>query len=82
MLFYTLDRYLRIMLVLVTLLGGLLYSALLYVPQVSRQHERNPPVTFICGPQGAQVVQDQCEEVACYNWPSGNVSIVSCYVLK
>lgn len=69
------GRCMRAMLVLVTLLGAFFYAALLYVPQVSRQHERNPPVSFLCSPDGAVVMQDQCQEVPCYNWPSDNVSI-------
>lgn len=68
------GRYMRLMLVVVTLLGGVFYTALLYVPQVSRLHERNPAVSFLCSPEGSVVMQDQCQELPCYNWPSDNVS--------
>ncbi|XP_054267611.1 uncharacterized protein LOC128989669 [Macrosteles quadrilineatus] len=66
------GRYMRSMLVVVTLLGGVFYTALLYVPQVSRLHERNPAVSFLCSPEGSVVMQDQCQELPCYNWPSDN----------
>uniref|UniRef100_A0A1B6MRW6 Major facilitator superfamily associated domain-containing protein n=2 Tax=Graphocephala atropunctata TaxID=36148 RepID=A0A1B6MRW6_9HEMI len=66
------GRYMRAMLVIITLLGAALYTALLYVPPVSRLHERNPPVSFLCSGDGAVVLQDQCQEIPCYNWPDDN----------
>lgn len=69
------GRYLRTMLVLSALFGAILYTALLYVPPVSRRHERNPPVSFFCSPEGAVVMQDQCHEIPCYDWPDDNVSV-------
>uniref|UniRef100_A0A1B6JI39 Major facilitator superfamily associated domain-containing protein n=2 Tax=Homalodisca liturata TaxID=320908 RepID=A0A1B6JI39_9HEMI len=66
------GRYMRAMLVIITLLGAVLYTALLYVPPVSRLHERNPPVSFLCSGEGAVVMQDQCQEIPCYNWPEDN----------
>lgn len=69
------GRYMRTMLVLVTVLGAVFYSALLFVPPVSRLHARNPAVTFTCNSSGGVIMQERCLETPCYDWQEGNVSI-------
>lgn len=69
------GRGMRVMLVIIMLLAAVFYSLLMCIPTVTRfDSDHKPAVSFICGPEGALLHHERCNDPACHSWDTDEVS--------
>lgn len=63
------GRGMRVMLVVIMLLAAVFYALLMCIPTVTRfDSDHKPAVSFICGPEGALLHHERCNDPACHSW--------------
>lgn len=68
------GKHLRIIAAITMIIGAILYSLLLTVPQLTRFESKRPLVSFACDLNGAILFQERIEEQrTCYHWDSPKV---------
>ena len=77
------GRGLRLMLAAILLFAGVFYALLMCIPTVTRfDPDRKPPVSFLCGTDGAILRHERCVQPACHSWDPKEVSKLPTFAIR
>ncbi|XP_005180800.1 uncharacterized protein LOC101895892 [Musca domestica] len=75
------GRFLRILTAICLIITSIIYACLIAVPNVARQEDHLPPVSFACDSNGAVMFQESCGgESSCRHWDKkvGSLDLTNC----